>query len=479
NTGFEYGLKNWMVWGSAGGVRSGDYDTPIGTIFNSRARQLNGSFGLGFYGDRHFFSTEVEVDDGTNGVPFAQDFEGEEDVQRIFLNSLRRSYNANWGMRNLTNKAIDNFTVKLRYVDWTHQELEQLDSGEEEVGTAFSQGQFIYRAVFEQKAKGPWTGRFGVWGLDKAYDVTGAEALSPAVDQTAFAAFALEELGFEKFKLQGGLRLETNRYEPLQSANFASFDPRRFTGLSASGGLHADVWQNGAVVASFSHSYRAPALEELYNFGPHVGNLAFEIGDPLLKAETGNGLDLSLRHDEAKVRGELNFFYYGFDNFVFPFATGEIDDGLRVVEFTQRNARFLGGEAAAHFELHPDLWLDLGLDYVNAKETDQNTYLPRIPPLRASVGIDWHLGDLSIKPSVILADRQDRTFTGETDTPGYALLDLKASYTFAKSTNLAHQFSVNVFNIGDALYRNHSSFIKDLAPEIGRGVKFTYVVRVF
>ena len=263
------------------------------------------------------------------------------------------------------------------------------------------------------------------------------------------------------------------------SANFASFDARRFTGLSASGGLHADVWQNGAVVASFSHSYRSPALEELYNFGPHVGNLAFEIGDPLLKAETGNGLDLALRHEEAKVRGELNFFYYGFDNFVFPFATGEIDDGLRVVEFTQRNARFLGGEAAAHFELHPDLWLDLGLDYVNAKETDQDTYLPRIPPLRASVGIDWHLGDLSIKPRIILADRQDRTFTGETDTPGYALLDLKASYTFAKSTNLAHQFSVNVFNIGDALYRNHSSFIKDLAPEIGRGVKFTYVVRVF
>jgi iron complex outermembrane receptor protein len=154
NAGFEYGLKNWMAWGSGGGIRSGDYDTPIGTVFNSRARQLNGSFGLGFYGDRHFFSSEVEVDDGSNGVPFAQDFE--EGTQRIFLNSLRRAYSANWGMRNLQSRAIDNFTLKLRYIDWTHQELEQLDSGEEEVGTAFSQGQFIYRAVFEQKAKGSW-----------------------------------------------------------------------------------------------------------------------------------------------------------------------------------------------------------------------------------------------------------------------------------------------------------------------------------
>jgi len=479
NSGFEYGLKNWMIWGSGGGVRTGDYNTPIGEIFNSRARQLNGSGGFGFYGERHFFSTEIDVDDGSNGVPFAQDFEGEEDVQRIFLNSLRRSYSANWGMRNLANKAIDNFTVKLRYVDWTHQELEQLDSGEEQVGTAFSQGQFIYRAVFEQKAKGPWSGRFGIWGLDKAYDVTGAEALSPAVDQTAFAAFALEELSFEHLKLQGGLRLETNRYEPLQSPNFDNRDVRRFTGVSASAGLHADVWQNGAFVASYAHSYRAPALEELYNFGPHVGNLAFEVGDPTLKAETGNGIDLSLRQDEEKIRGELNFFYYDFSNFVFSFLTGEIVDGLRVAEFTQRNARFVGGEAAVHFQLHPDLWLDLGLDYVNAKETDQNTYLPRIPPLRTSVGIDWHIGDLSIKPRIILANRQDKTFTGESATAGYALLDLKASYTIAKSTNLAHQFSVNVYNVGDALYRNHSSFIKDLAPEIGRGVKLSYVVRVF
>jgi iron complex outermembrane receptor protein len=55
---------------------------------------------------------------------------------------------------------------------------------------------------------------------------------------------------------------------------------------------------------------------------------------------------------------------------------------------------------------------------------------------------------------------------------------LKASYTYARQ-HLAHQFSVNVFNVGDRLYRNHSSFIKELAPEIGRGVRFTYMVRFF
>jgi iron complex outermembrane receptor protein len=38
---------------------------------------------------------------------------------------------------------------------------------------------------------------------------------------------------------------------------------------------------------------------------------------------------------------------------------------------------------------------------------------------------------------------------------------------------------VNGFNLGDKLYFNHLSFIKNFAPEIGRGVRFTYTVRFF
>ena len=178
------------------------------------------------------------------------------------------------------------------------------------------------------------------------------------------------------------------------------------------------------------------------------------------------------------MRGEVNFFYYGFNNFVFPFATGEIEDGLRVIEFTQRDARFGGGEANLNLALHKSVWLNLGLDAVDARETVFDTPLPRIPPLRGRIGLDLHYKNLSLKPELLLADDQDEVFTAETRTAGFATLNLKASYTIPQR-HLAHQFSVNVFNIADRLYRNHASFIKDLAPEIGRGVRFTYVIRFF
>jgi outer membrane receptor protein involved in Fe transport len=39
--------------------------------------------------------------------------------------------------------------------------------------------------------------------------------------------------------------------------------------------------------------------------------------------------------------------------------------------------------------------------------------------------------------------------------------------------------SFTAYNLNDQLYRNHTSFIKDLAPEIGRGFRLGYSVRFF
>ena len=63
-----------------------------------------------------------------------------------------------------------------------------------------------------------------------------------------------------------------------------------------------------AFVANFTRSYRAPALEELYNFGPHVGTLSFEVGNPDLRPEHAVGLDASLRWRGARASGEVTYF---------------------------------------------------------------------------------------------------------------------------------------------------------------------------
>ena len=234
-----------MIWGSTAGVRTGDYTAPEqGGIFNSRANNANGGGGFGWFGGKAFFSFDAKVGGGSNGVPFAQELHGhhgedhgeeeghhgeeeegedhgeeeerhdeKEEIERVSLNSRRQSYRFNWGLNNL-DSTIENFVLKLSYVDWEHDEVEFFEDGEQEIGTAFNNNQFLYRGVFEQARQGPLSGRFGFWGIDREYDATGEEALSPPVDQNGFALFALEELDFERVKFQFGGRVEMQRYNP-------------------------------------------------------------------------------------------------------------------------------------------------------------------------------------------------------------------------------------------------------------------------
>jgi iron complex outermembrane receptor protein len=251
---------------------------------------------------------------------------------------------------------------------------------------------------------------------------------------------------------------------------------RSFTGFSGAAGIRVATWNGGSFVANYSHSYRAPALEELYNLGPHRGNLAFEIGNADLERELGNGVDFGIRHSSKRVRFEANGFYYNIKDFIFLAPTGDVEDGLTVAEYDQGTTRYVGTEARLDAALHPAVWLNLGLDYVNAELTSTNTPLPRIPPLRGRVGLEFRYKGLLLNPEVVMANHQDRLFPSETPTAGYAVFNLSGSYLFAQQ-HAAHIISFNFFNAGDTLYRNHLSFIKEFAPEMGRGLRVTYTVR--
>lgn len=463
--GFEFGTEKWLTWFNGTLQRTGDYDTPIGRIQNSRTRSGSASAGFGRFGDRGFFSFNYGYDSNRYGVPFASQFEedGDEDIS---LKLRKHGLRLIAGMREL-GSLVDAFRISLNYTDYEHRELE---GGS--VGTIFENKQVIYRGVFDQKRAGRLSGSFGFWGLRRDFNVIGSEALAPPTDQNAFALFSLQEINLDRVSFQLGGRLEYNNYNPR------GLKDRSFTVFSGAAGIRLPLWRGGTLVANYSHSRRAPALEELYNNGPHIGNITFEIGNPDLKAEKGDGIDLSLRQASGRIRAEANFFYYGLRDFIFLAPTGEVEDNLPVAEYRQADARYLGAEASLDVAVRQWLWIRSGMDYVDAELRRSGISLPRIPPLRGRFGLDIRYKGLQLNPEVLAARDQDSLFPTETRTPGYAVFNLLASYTIARQ-HAVHIFSVNAFNLGDRLYRNHLSFIKDLAPEMGRGVRFTYTVRFF
>ncbi|MBE7544610.1 MAG: TonB-dependent receptor [Solibacteraceae bacterium] len=524
---FEYGKDRWLLYGGGGAQATGNYRTPLGKVFNSAAEMSHAMIGLGRFGEKYSFNFSYQKQLGQYGIPY--NLEGEEHdhddhddhdedheahaarnaaLARRALSrvSLRRTLDADdhddheddddhdhdhehghghdhgpvrldWHRHNYRFQTtvkqlggmLEQFRFNVNYSYWNHKEIELNES---EVGTNFFNKQLVYRGEFQQRRQGVLSGQFGVWGMHRDFKAFGAEALAPPAKQNAIALFALEEVDLERVRLQFGARLENNRFSAI------GMPERSFTGASASAGLYVPTWKGGAVVANYMHSYRAPGLEELYNNGPHPGNALFEIGDPNLRRERGNGVELSLRNLSRRVKMETNVFRYQFSDFIFFNPTGEFDDGLPVAEYRQGDSRFLGADARFEGGLTDNLWLTLGFDAVDAQLTATRTPLPRIPPVRGRVGFDLRVKGVSVRPEAVIANRQWQLAPNETLTAGYAVFNLTASYTYTQTDRL-HTFTANSFNLGDRLYRNHLNFLKSFAPEIGRGIRFGYTLTWF
>jgi iron complex outermembrane recepter protein len=491
--GGEYGFRNWLFRGSVTAQRSGDYQTPLGRIPNSAARANSESFGLGYYGKKAYLSGNFTTGIRRYGIPFAALFEGGGETPTEFGGTLptvdedidlrQRDYGfrLTGGFRDLQNPFVSGVQYNLGYSNYRHKEIEIAD-GTEEVGTVFDNKTFTYRSMFEQTKHKQLTGRFGFDGFNRDYQVNGAEQLvTGKITQNAFSVFALEELGFERVKFQFGGRVENNRY----AAQNPAYLDRSFTGFSGAVGVNIGLWKGGAFVANYSNSYRAPALEELYNNGPHIGNVTFEIGNQNLRAERSNGLDFSIRHQTDRFRLTGDVYYYNINNFVFfsyrdEDGDGQVDieDGLPVARYEQAAARYFGVEFSADATFNKYFGGFISADAVRAQLTDLDQNIPRIPPARIRAGLDFRFKDLNIRPEAVFAGKQNKTAPLETPTAGYGIVNVSGTYTIGRQ-HYAHIFTFNAYNLTDKLYRNHLSFIKQFAPEIGRGIRFGYTVRFF
>ncbi|MEO7659571.1 MAG: TonB-dependent receptor, partial [Pyrinomonadaceae bacterium] len=330
-----------------------------------------------------------------------------------------------------------------------------------------------YRALLNHRRERKLSGKFGFSGFTRDFESVGAEAPAPRTKQISNAVFALERIDFEHFAIQFGGRVEHNRYRPE-----GGLLSRTFLGFSGSTGILYRPWSGGSFVANYQHSFRAPALEELYNNGPHPGIVVFDIGNPNLQSEQGDGIDVSFRQNSERLRFSVGSFYYNLLNYVYTAFTGQIDSQshLPIVKYSQGNSRYLGAETSLETKIVDSLWIDGKLDYVRAELTESGRPLPRIPPFRATVGLNWRYKSLFVRPEIIMAASQSRVFDNETPTDGYTVVNVKAAYTLFRGRT-AHIFSVSGNNLKNRLYRNHLSFIKRIAPEIGRNFKAVYTVR--
>jgi len=209
-----------------------------------------------------------------------------------------------------------------------------------------------------------------------------------------------------------------------------------------------------------------------------------------LQLETSYNLELSFKTDFNWFSTELNIFHNWSNNYIMQQNTGDwfnldiesfvpsctsAENCLPVYLATQNDARFYGYEAELAFPLWEgvDNQFDLTLfsDFVRG-ELVAGGNVPRMPPLRYGFQLDY-FGYDAFSAGLRFTRAEVQTYVGEneTPTPGYILLGVNVSY----QVQLADKYDLLVFVKGNNLLnetiRNSTSFLKDYAPEPGRGAE--------
>lgn len=474
------GNGKWALNLGASARRSGEYDTPEGPVDNSQTRGVFGSVGVARTTADSYLGGSVQLDDTKYGVPVVHGGE-------IELTPRRQVYNGRGEFRNLDG-LFSSVRGSIAYHRYRHDEIEG-----DAIGTRFSNDLVDLDLRATHAPVGRMTGTVGVSGYGRAFEAIGEEALSPRVEQQVFSAFSYQEVAWSHLTLQFGGRYDRTSYSPE-----GGLRPRTFDNVSFSVGSLFRPSEQSTLAVSLARAARNPALEELYFFGEHAGNIAFEIGNDDLESEVAYGLDVSYRVRLPRVSAEVTYFNNTVDNYIFrneiseeefedryPDAghgdehehehEGEVEE-YPYVEFIARDARLQGVEAHADVDLSGGFHLELGVDTVRGEQRASGDPLPRIPPVRFTGGLRYHRNALQLGAQVVSAAAQDRVYGIETPTDGFTTLRLFGAYSI-QAGRLVHTISGRFDNVTDQLFRNHLSLVKDIVPEMGRNARITWSVK--
>ena len=357
--------------------------------------------------------------------------------------------------------AFQRIEVRMTGTDYEHVELEGPDPG-----TTFFNEYFETRLEMFQRERGRSRGSVGLQYSDRDLAAFGEEAFVPPTQSQGWALFTSQEVEAGPVRWQFGARFEQLDHNPVSSLD-TSHD-----GVSASAGLVWDADSDWTLGVSVAQSARLPTSEELYSDGLHVATQSFEIGDPNLGNEVGTGIDVSLRRTEGPVTGELTIFRQSFSDFIYQQFTGEEEDEIAVLRYSQADASTEGAELRLRFELldrnDHHLHLQAMADTVDA-ELDAGGNLPRTPPMSFGAGLHYHGHHWRAAVEGRWFDDQNDIAELETPTEGYTMLNAHVGRRFILGNQILDVL-LRGRNLMDEEARVHTSFLKNFAPLPGRDI---------
>jgi len=463
-------------------VPAGELQNSDGFIDNTQTRTRGGSAGFSMIGDSGLAGAAINQLEKNYGIP--PDGHGETPVH-VEMKQTKYDFKS---QLNNPFAFVEKAKLKFGYTDYAHTEFDGNIAG-----TTFLNQ--TYESRFELEHTPLIQNNKGILGFQSSngeFVGLGEEGkIVPKSNIDTYGLFNVESLKAGAMTYEMGGRIESTQITPDGRAD-VSYIP-----LSGSLSASWDVNSQNKLGLAFTHSQRAPQIQELFSDGFHHATRSYEIGNANLKKELSNNLDLSYQFDASWVKADLSLFHNWVSDYIYQqrdaaqlfnaedseFIANDSDcaECFPLLHSQQKAAIFKGFEAKTVFPLMDNKLglVDLTLfgDYTRGT-FDNGGDVPRMPPLRYGVQVSYDKNEWSSNVRLTRGEAQTNAGENETTTPAYLLLNLGTQYKIAHFAQSDILLFAKGKNLLDENIRSSVSYLRNFAPDAGRsaevGIRVSY-----
>ncbi len=511
-------------------------DNSFGTVLNTNSETDSGSIGLSYVDNDFFIGFSSTILNSDYGIPPGAhtepaDSPGHSHVHpvgdniaaqsrvRIDLEQERHLFKAGG---NISKSGFKNIRTTIGIIKYQHHEFEQdpLTMGFKDGipnGTRFNNEVLEIKTEVNHhllnRLNREHSGKLGVQLVDLEFSADNVNPLSsgedfiPASDQQSLGLFFYDQFPLAKGLLELGGRYEWQEISQRKpTAGLLPYntqfmhEPITYQNYTFSGALSFDLSDHHRLVLGVNLTQRAPEIQELLSLGPHLATRSYDVGlllfnneenDSPPEAEKFNGVDVRWEWQGGIGDMTSSVFYTEVDDFiyqkrktsgyfdisdrVFRSACVKLEECIAIFDYKQHDATLSGYEW--EWVLPPidvrggEFQIELFADHVRGRLTD-NEDLPRMPPARRGIGLEWGNGIFYSELRYNFVAAQNDVGDSEVPTSSYELLN--AYISLADVIDGPHYQERIVFfqmkNLLNEDIRKSTSFLRNFTPEPGREI---------
>jgi iron complex outermembrane receptor protein len=274
----------------------------------------------------------------------------------------------------------------------------------------------------------------------------------------------------ENLKLNAGLRVDINNGEILDPEedflNLYNGDLKTDALTNISGMLTTTYELNSMynIQLAYGLGSRAPKITERYINHFTVGMDAYEyVGNPFLKSEKNNQLDLVFSKSAKIFSFQIDLFYSYMNDYITAVVDTTISKKFMPCMPPANAKRFInidkatqyGFEVSAGYKFAKYFSLNGNVYYTHAQNDDFNEPLAEIPPLSSNLSLSYTGKKFfaSINGRFVAEQTRVSKSFNESPSDGFSVFDMKLAYIATKYLTI----EMGVNNIFDVTYYEHLS----------------------